>query len=106
MTALRYVRPFDEIGNTDVASVGGKNASIGEMHRQLADHGVNVPHGFAVTAEGYRHVLDEAGAWPELAAAFKGLQNDDVADLDLICVDRHVSSLTDLAVPVTVSHVL
>lgn len=81
MAALRYVRHFDEIGNTDVASVGGKNASIGEMHRQLADHGVNVPHGFAVTAEGYRHVLDEAGAWPELAAAFKGLQNDDVADL-------------------------
>jgi pyruvate, water dikinase len=81
MSALSYVRRFDEIGNADVASVGGKNASIGEMYRRLTDQGVNVPNGFAVTADGYRHVLDEAGAWPELAAAFKGLHHDDVTDL-------------------------
>jgi pyruvate, water dikinase len=81
MSALSYARRFDEIGNADVASVGGKNASIGEMYRRLTDQGVNVPNGFAVTADGYRHVLDEAGAWPELAAAFKGLHHDDVTDL-------------------------
>jgi pyruvate, water dikinase len=71
MSALSYVRRFDEIGNADVASVGGKNASIGEMYRRLTDQGVNVPNGFAVTADGYRHVLDEAGA---LARAGRGVQ--------------------------------
>jgi pyruvate, water dikinase len=81
MSALSYVRSFDEIGNADVASVGGKNASIGEMYQQLADHGVHIPNGFAVTAAGYRHVLDEAHAWPRLEEAFAGLRHDDVADL-------------------------
>lgn len=81
MTAPRYVRRFDEIDNHDVPLVGGKNASIGEMYRRLRDQGVRVPDGFAITAEGYRHVLDEAGAWPALRAAFEGLHHDDVADL-------------------------
>ncbi|KRF34131.1 phosphoenolpyruvate synthase [Nocardioides sp. Soil805] len=81
MPAHRYVRRFDEIDNDDVPLVGGKNASIGEMYRQLADQGVRVPDGFAVTAAGYRHVLDAAGAWPALREAFEGLHHDDVADL-------------------------
>lgn len=49
-----YIRWFSEIGVDDVASVGGKNASLGEMYRALTPHGVHVPNGFAITAEAYR----------------------------------------------------
>ncbi|NRQ50755.1 phosphoenolpyruvate synthase [Aeromicrobium stalagmiti] len=83
MSAPAFVRSFSEIGNDDVALVGGKNASLGEMYQQLARAGVRVPDGFATTAEGYRHVLTSAGAWPRLASIFEGLHQDDVADLDL-----------------------
>ncbi len=76
-----YVRDFGELGRGDVALVGGKNASLGEMYRHLTDAGVRVPGGFAITADGYRHVLDEAGAWSELAAVFEGMDTEDVTDL-------------------------
>jgi pyruvate,water dikinase len=65
----------------DVPSVGGKNASLGEMVRELATEGVRVPNGFAITAEAYRHVLDQADAWPRLHAALAGLDVGDVDDL-------------------------
>ena len=54
-----YVRPFNAISNRDVAVVGGKNASLGEMYCALKGAGVPIPNGFAVTAAAYRHVLDE-----------------------------------------------
>jgi pyruvate, water dikinase len=53
------IRTFDELGRDDVASVGGKNASLGEMIRFLADHGVPVPAGFATTAAAFRAHLDQ-----------------------------------------------
>lgn len=59
-TRGRLVKWFDEIGIEDVASVGGKNASLGEMYRELAAKGVKVPNGFAVTAEAYRVFLKDA----------------------------------------------
>ncbi|WP_445928509.1 PEP/pyruvate-binding domain-containing protein [Marinomonas sp. TI.3.20] len=55
----KYIRWFEEIGIDDVAQVGGKNASLGEMYQQLTAQGVRVPNGFAVTAEAYRKVLGE-----------------------------------------------
>jgi pyruvate,water dikinase len=81
VTGPVFVRDFGELGRDDVALVGGKNASLGEMYQHLADAGVRVPSGFAITADGYRHVLDEAEAWPELAAIFDGFDVDDVAEL-------------------------
>ena len=77
----RYIRWFSELGNADVALVGGKNASLGEMYRELAPQGVRVPNGFAVTAEAYRYVLDQAKAWPALRAALDGLDVNDIDDL-------------------------
>ncbi|WLI91759.1 phosphoenolpyruvate synthase [Massilia sp. R2A-15] len=74
-----YIRWFSELGNADVALVGGKNASLGEMYRELTAKGVRVPNGFAVTAAAYRYVLDQADAWSALHAALDGL---DVADID------------------------
>jgi len=73
---------FEEVGIDDVPSVGGKNASLGEMYRKLSSQGVRVPNGFAVTAAAYRHMLDQAGAWPRLHQALDGLNADDVADLE------------------------
>ncbi|HJL18502.1 MAG TPA: phosphoenolpyruvate synthase [Sandaracinaceae bacterium LLY-WYZ-13_1] len=54
----RYVRFFDELGSGDVAQVGGKNASLGEMIRALEAEGIRVPGGFATTASAYRRFLD------------------------------------------------
>ncbi len=77
----RYTRRFDEIGSEDLALVGGKNASLGELYRRLREAGVRVPDGFAITAEAYRAMLDAAGAWAPLREALEGLDVDDVADL-------------------------
>ncbi|HZO94164.1 MAG TPA: phosphoenolpyruvate synthase [Candidatus Baltobacteraceae bacterium] len=81
LSERRFIRPFRTIANADVAIVGGKNASLGEMYRDLAASGVRVPNGFAVTADAYRFVLDAAGAWQRLHAILDGLDAADVADL-------------------------
>jgi len=77
----RYIRWFSELGIDDVPLVGGKNASLGEMYRELTPQGIKVPNGFAVTAEAYRDLLGEAGAWDELRATLDGLDPADVDDL-------------------------
>jgi pyruvate, water dikinase len=82
LIATRFIRPFSAISNTDVAIVGGKNASLGEMYQRLTPLGVLVPNGFAVTAEAYRAVLDHAAAWPKLHEALDELNPADVADLE------------------------
>ena len=61
--------------------VGGKNASLGEMFQKLSGQGVRVPHGFAITAEAYRHMLDRAGAWDALHAELDDLDPADVTAL-------------------------
>jgi pyruvate, water dikinase len=53
------VRPFAELGSSDLGEVGGKNASLGEMIRALQDSGVRVPDGFATTSLAYRRFLEE-----------------------------------------------
>ncbi len=80
-SSYRYLRFFRDIALADVPLVGGKNASLGEMYRELAPQGVKIPDGFAVTAEAYRYVLDRAQAWEGLRAALDGLDPDDVEDL-------------------------
>jgi len=77
----QYTRRFAEIGMSDVPSVGGKNASLGEMYRNLSAQGVRVPNGFAVTAQAYRHVLEQAQALGPLHEALDGLKADDMEDL-------------------------
>ena len=77
----KFIRFFNQIGIADVPLVGGKNASLGEMYRELTPQGVKVPNGFATTADAYRYVLDAAGAWEALHAALDGLDPDDVTDL-------------------------
>jgi len=76
-TAAGYVVPLRELTISDVPTVGGKNASLGEMIRELAPLGVRVPDGFAVTADTFRLHLKEAGLteW-----VFGELERLDVAD--------------------------
>ena len=81
MTTLKYVRRFEEFGIDDVPLVGGKNASLGEMYQKLSAEGVRVPNGFAITADGYRHMLDQGGAWEALHAALDELDPSDISDL-------------------------
>ncbi len=77
----QYLRWFNQLSIQDIPLVGGKNASLGEMYRALAGEGIRVPNGFAVTAEAYRYVLDQAGAWPRLHQLLANIDADDVADL-------------------------
>ena len=77
----RYIRFFGEIGIEDVPLVGGKNASLGEMYRNLSAQGVKVPNGFAITAEAYRYMLEQARALAPLHEALDDLRADDVAEL-------------------------
>jgi pyruvate,water dikinase len=76
-----YIRWFNELTIDDVPLVGGKNASLGEMYRELAQQGINIPNGFAVTAEAYRYLLDQANAWGPLHQVLDDLNPDDVDDL-------------------------
>jgi pyruvate,water dikinase len=78
---MRFIRSFRGLGIGDVATVGGKNASLGEMLTKLSSLGVQVPDGFAVTAEGYRHFLREAGITDSVRSIASGVRKDDLPGL-------------------------
>jgi pyruvate,water dikinase len=78
---MRFVRWFSEVGLADVDLVGGKNASLGEMIRELAPLGIRVPDGFAVTAEAYREFLRAAELARPIRDLLSGLRREDVSDL-------------------------
>ncbi|WP_284980466.1 phosphoenolpyruvate synthase [Arthrobacter sp. fls2-241-R2A-200] len=72
---------FSELGLSDLDQVGGKNASLGEMVRNLASAGVKVPGGFATTADAYRRFLAESSLDTQIEAVLEGLDSGDVAAL-------------------------
>ena len=72
---------FENLRMTDVESVGGKNASLGEMISQLTEKGVRVPTGFATTAEAYRTFLAHNGLSERISQALATLDVDDVTEL-------------------------
>ena len=65
---------FDEIGIADIASVGGKNASLGEMTVALGQSGIRVPDGFATTANAYRLFLAANGLVPQITTLLEGFE--------------------------------
>jgi pyruvate,water dikinase len=75
------VRWFEEIGIADVPDVGGKNASLGEMYRELAAKGVKIPNGFATTAGAYRAFLHDTKLDHEIADIIDGLNTQDLPEL-------------------------
>jgi pyruvate,water dikinase len=81
MNAMPLIKWFGDITIDDVPLVGGKNASLGEMVRELAGMGVKVPDGFAITAHAYRHFIRETELEPVIREALAGLDTRDTASL-------------------------
>ena len=79
--SVRFIRWFREISLDDVPLVGGKNASLGEMYRELVPLGANVPNGFAITAEAYRAILDSNGVSTRLDKILEDMDINNVRDL-------------------------
>ena len=76
-----HVIPFESLRNSDVPSVGGKNASLGEMISQLSAKGVRVPTGFATTADAYREFLSQNGLDKKINDLLDKLNADDTQAL-------------------------
>ena len=76
-----YIQWFDQIGIEDVPLVGGKNASLGEMYRNLAPKGVNIPNGFVITVNAYHHILDQAGIRKGIEEVLSDLDTHNIANL-------------------------
>ncbi len=76
-----FVVPFEQLGMRDVETVGGKNASLGEMISSLTRLGLQVPAGFATTAQAYREFLRQGGLDARIRAELASLDVDDVTKL-------------------------
>ncbi|MDH3339142.1 MAG: phosphoenolpyruvate synthase, partial [Gammaproteobacteria bacterium] len=76
-----FVIKLAELGMDDVATVGGKNASLGEMLSNLGDLGVSVPGGFATTSAAYRAFLGTDGLGKRISDVLDNLNVDDIEAL-------------------------
>ena len=76
-----FIKWFEELTIDDVPLVGGKNASLGEMYRELDKKGIKVPNGFAITADAYQFLLKEAGIEKRIEAILSDLNTHDVENL-------------------------
>jgi pyruvate,water dikinase len=72
---------FSDLGLADLDQVGGKNSSLGEMIRGLADAGVRVPNGFATTADAYRRFIGDGALAEMINADLVALDTEDVEQL-------------------------
>ena len=78
----KHILWFKDISNKDVALVGGKNASLGEMYSELTKKGVNIPNGFAITAEAYRYFISFNELEDDIKKNLTGLKKNSVSDLE------------------------
>ncbi len=78
---MKYIRFFSELNIDDIAIVGGKNASLGEMYQKLTPKGVNIPNGFATTSDAYWLLLEENGIKEEIASILNDLDISDTNNL-------------------------
>ncbi len=102
MTNLQYVRWFNTLSIDDVSVVGGKNASLGEMYRELTPKGVKVPNGFAVTVRAYWDLLQESHVLEPLHKLIDSLDKDDISELE-ICAQRARELIQNAALPINLS---
>ncbi|MCW8936318.1 MAG: phosphoenolpyruvate synthase [Gammaproteobacteria bacterium] len=75
---MSYVSFFSEVGIDDIAQVGGKNASLGEMYQNLSEQGINVPNGFATTSSAYLHYMQQNNLLEKVRDALADLDTHDV----------------------------
>ncbi|MGB9681240.1 MAG: phosphoenolpyruvate synthase [Minisyncoccia bacterium] len=78
---MKYIRWFKNITIKDVPLVGGKNASLGEMYRSLTKKGVNIPNGFAITAQAYFDFLERGNIKEEIEKLIKNIKPNDIQSL-------------------------
>ncbi|ETN96469.1 phosphoenolpyruvate synthase [Zhouia amylolytica] len=78
------IKKFKDILLSDIASVGGKNASLGELYNELSEEGVNVPNGFATTAAAYWNFLSENKINKKLEITLKELDRINYSNLSEI----------------------
>ncbi len=71
--AAQWVQPLERLGSDDVAKVGGKNASLGELTRALSPRGIRVPRGFATTASAYRRFVEHNELGETIADGMRAL---------------------------------
>lgn len=78
-----FIKWYEELGIEDVPVVGGKNAALGEMYSNLVPLGVNVPDGFALTAEAYRHFFRKTGLDEEIKKILSDLDTHNIKNLQV-----------------------
>jgi len=78
---MRWIHWFDELTIADVPQVGGKNASLGEMIRELTAKGIRIPNGFAITAQAYQAFLRYNELEESVGKLLNGLNTRDVNEL-------------------------
>jgi pyruvate,water dikinase len=78
-----FIKWYSEVGIDDVPSVGGKNAALGEMYSNLVPLGVNIPNGFALTADAYRHFFKNTGLDEEIKKILSDLNTKDIHNLQV-----------------------
>jgi len=78
---MRFVKWLEEVGTRDLALVGGKNASLGEMINNLGKKGIIVPSGFAITAEAYKYVIEKEGISAKIIDTLADLDTHDMKNL-------------------------
>ncbi|WP_286820008.1 phosphoenolpyruvate synthase, partial [Desulfobacter sp. UBA2225] len=76
-----FVAWFKDLSIEDVPLVGGKNASLGEMYRNLSPKGVSIPNGFAVTAHAYTYLLEKSKAMDRVREILSDLDTHDMDNL-------------------------
>jgi pyruvate,water dikinase len=81
MIPMRYIKTFSQIRLSDLALVGGKNASLGEMFQQLSAQGLRIPNGFAITADGYWAFLNYNNLTDKIQTLLDTLVPDDLTAL-------------------------
>ncbi len=92
-----YIRWFEDISAGDGDVVGGKNASLGEMISTLSDQGIRVPHGFAVTTQGYWRIVEHNDLEEEIRGHLEGFSE---GDEDLSAAGRAIrGAVREAAVP-------
>ena len=78
-----FVKWYNEVGIADVSSVGGKNAALGEMYSNLVSLGVNIPDGFALTADAYRYFFKKTGLDKKIKEILSDLNTSDIRNLQI-----------------------
>lgn len=76
MGTFNFIRKFNTINNTDIATVGGKNASLGEMIKYLQPKGINIPDGFATTTDAFQLYLRENNLEPKLKELIQSIDSE------------------------------